>query len=906
MPPGPADRLYNHAMLPALALLLCLRSDVRLDLRVLEAPVSVRAGLSTVCRVEVTNAGACGFPPGEPINLSYHWLAPDGTMVVFEGERTPLPLPLEPGAVAEVTMNIKAPGTPGEYRLQLDPVWEHRFWFSELAGGAGPEIPVAVGQVRLRFKGGPFPWRASGTGGPVAVEVKNAGEQPLRADDRVWVGYEIRPLWSREAAERFLPVALTVPLDAGASVTLQVPVGAPGHQGVYRFAWVAASGDGTVLGRGAVPLPVVSQKVTTLLVLCMAAMVAAALVPAWRRRSAPLLAIAPWLWFVLAASWKVMRVGEVAHQWPDLRLGLLGASSITFLGAPLLFLSRRWRGWAFWGLNLLLSLLLFADLVYYRYFGDFPSIATLAHIGQMGAVTGSVPSLVTAQALFLLSDLPLLAVLLIWSRRSVPAPPESKGLRRAVAGGALLACLAMAALEVARSKGPAAGVFRQRFQNANLAAELGAVDYHLYDAGEWAWRKVRGKALSREDRERVTRRFSGGGRPPVVRGPFWGRGRGRNFLLVQEESLEEFALDAEVGGRAVMPFLRGARDRSLSFPSFYDETSHGRTSDAEFMLLTSLHPASAGSPFFLFAGNRFRTLAQIFRENGYTTFYAHPHEKGFWNRYAVYPGFGFDRLVFKDGFAPGRTIGWGLANDDFLEQSVGMLEGLPRPFFALLVTLTDHHPYQDLPIPAEELPLGRLEGTLMGRYLKVCREKDRALERFARRMREAGLLEETVVVLYGDHDAGLGWGRDQLRDAGLPGETNLDLYERDRLPLLIHGPGIGAGAVPRTGGHADLGPTLLELAGLDLGGAPFLGTSLLGGGEGQAVFAGASFRSERLHFVRRGASGRPECWDLAARREVEIARCRPGFERAEERLRVSEAILKGDLVSELVAAPAVP
>ena len=896
-------RCYNPAVLSLLALMLCAQSEVGLDLHVPQRPPAMGAGLRGSCRVVAVNTGTCALPAGAPINLSYHWLAGNGASVVFDGERTPLPLPMEPGVSAEIDLRFKAPDTPGRYRLQVDAVWEHRFWFSELGGRPGPEITVEIEPVRLGFRGEALLWRASGASHPSSVAVSNTGTLPIKTTDLLRVGYEFDPMWLGAAVKRDLPVSLPFDLRPGESITVEVPIRAPNHQGAYRFAWVAATGEGTVVGRAPARLPVVSQKVTTLVVLCMAVMVLAALVPPWRRRMAPLLPIAPWLWFIAAVSWKVMRVGEITYHWPDARVGLLVAVSCALLGAPILFLSWRPRVWAFFTLNLLVSALMFGDLGYYHYFGDFPSVATLAHARQLGAVTASVPSQVTAQALFILADLPILAFLLVWGLRRIPAPLRSRRLRMAAAGTALAAGLCLAAVETSRSRGAASGIFRQRFQNAYLAAELGMVNYHLFDACEWAWGEVRGKTLPKEDRERVMRRFSTPPRPATAPGPFWGRARGKNFLLVQEESLEAFALDSTAGGMPVMPFLRSVRGGCLEFSAFYDETAHGRTSDAEFLLLTSLHPSPGGSAFFLHGDNHFRTLAHIFRDNGYATLFAHPHERGFWNRYAAYAGFGFDRLLFKEEFVPGRTIGWGLANGEFFDQAVRKLEALPRPFFALLVTLTDHHPFQDLPIPAAELPLGRLEGTLLGRYLKVCREKDRALEGLARRMRETGLLDETVIVVYGDHDAGLGWGPERLREAGLPSGAPLDLYERERLPLLIHGPGAGGGLVRTAGGHMDLAPTVLDLAGLSPGGAPFLGRSLLAPSEGQAVFTDTSFRTDQLHFVRRGVSGRPECWDLVTRTETDIARCRPDFDRAVERLKISEAILRGDLVPDLLVLP---
>ena len=78
------------------------------------------------------------------VNLSYHWLDESGRMVVKDGQRTQIPLPVPPGGRVSVRQKVVAPDRPGRYILELDPVFETVAWFSEKNGGRTFRVPVEV------------------------------------------------------------------------------------------------------------------------------------------------------------------------------------------------------------------------------------------------------------------------------------------------------------------------------------------------------------------------------------------------------------------------------------------------------------------------------------------------------------------------------------------------------------------------------------------------------------------------------------------------------------------------------------------------------------------------------------------------------------------------------------------
>src|SRR5260370_30933605 len=120
----------------------------------------------------------------------------------------------------------------------------------------------------------------------------------------------------------------------------------------------------------------------------------------------------------------------------------------------------------------------------------------------------------------------------------------------------------------------------------------------------------------------------------------------------------------------------------------------------------------------------------------------------------MHPAYGFQSSLFEPDFQMSEQIGWGLNDQDFLQQMVPRLEQLPRPFGAWLITLSLHHPYDEFPERHKVLTLGALEKTSFGNYLHTMRFFDEALDLFKAALARDGLLDESVLVVFGDHHAG--------------------------------------------------------------------------------------------------------------------------------------------------------
>jgi len=105
----------------------------------------VRAGVAGRVRVRLANAGSAAWRSRgkEGVQLAYHWLDPLGNPIVWDGLRTVFPTVVEPDGEVELEVRLVGPRPPGRYRLALDLVEEHRFWFEEI-GSTALDVPVEV------------------------------------------------------------------------------------------------------------------------------------------------------------------------------------------------------------------------------------------------------------------------------------------------------------------------------------------------------------------------------------------------------------------------------------------------------------------------------------------------------------------------------------------------------------------------------------------------------------------------------------------------------------------------------------------------------------------------------------------------------------------------------------------
>ena len=251
--------------------------------------------------------------------------------------------------------------------------------------------------------------------------------------------------------------------------------------------------------------------------------------------------------------------------------------------------------------------------------------------------------------------------------------------------------------------------------------------------------------------------------------------KGKNVIVIHAESIQQFVIGMSFNGEELTPNLNRLASESIYFDNFYSQVSVGTSSDAEFTSLTSLMPTNTGTAFVSYFDRTYVSMPSLLSDMGYYTFVMHANKANFWNRDVMYSSLGYQRFYSKDDYNIDEVVGLGLSDPSFFHQSVEKIKEINemgKPYYGTLIMLSNHTPFIDSSAmtdyevnikenvvqedgTVETITHPYMEGTKLGLYLKSVHYADQALGEFLDSMEEEGLLDNTVIVLYGDHDARL-------------------------------------------------------------------------------------------------------------------------------------------------------
>ncbi len=253
--------------------------------------------------------------------------------------------------------------------------------------------------------------------------------------------------------------------------------------------------------------------------------------------------------------------------------------------------------------------------------------------------------------------------------------------------------------------------------------------------------------------------------------------KGKNVIVIHAESMMTNVMDMEFNGEKVAPNLSRIASEGMFFSNFYSQVSVGTSSDSELTFTTSLLPTKSGTAFVSYYDRTYITVPKMFKELGYYTFCMHANNADFWNRRNMYKSIGYDKFYSKVDYKidKDKVIGLGLSDKEFFKQSITKLKKIDKNnnnWYGLFIMLSNHTPfssvdkYGEYPVDiketittedgkTEEKVYPYMENTKVGNYLKSYHYADSALGEFIENLDKEGLLENTVLIIYGDHDARL-------------------------------------------------------------------------------------------------------------------------------------------------------
>jgi len=498
---------------------------------------------------------------------------------------------------------------------------------------------------------------------------------------------------------------------------------------------------------------------------------------------------------------------EETRVWTALFISL---PTILFVLALVELLATKRKLLYYMAANLVLTSVYFAAIMYHKYFGIVVTYRALQQANQVTQVNASVLNLMHPYFLLIYLDVVVLGIML-WKMKGVRSLWRNGiSFNKKIAASLLVLTLALSVSRVYAHK--------HIVNEIKQAERMGILNYEIYTIFKDL------KPARRVDPSVVTlegiRQLKGS--RGSADSSYWGAAQGKNIVVVQLESFQDFLIGLKVDGKEVTPRLNAFVRESLYFPNVYQQVGQGNTSDAEYVVNTSFYIPENGAASQKVADRELPSLPRLLKPLGYEALTFHTNDVAFWNRKELYGALGFDRYYDKEFFGNEDSVAFGASDEVLYRKSLDVLKekkAAGQKVYANLISMSAHHPYH-LPEGKAALPLpAAFNDTLVGNYLKAQHYADQAFGMLLDEMKAAGLWEDSLLVVYGDH-VGLTMNvlnsQDRSLLQGLLGKE----YAYDEMlniPLMIRVPGRSEGVVlPQLGGQVDFMPTMAGLMGVSL------------------------------------------------------------------------------------------
>lgn len=575
------------------------------------------------------------------------------------------------------------------------------------------------------------------------------------------------------------------------------------------------------------------------------------------------------------------------------------AVSVPSLGAILCFvvpfslLGPGLRGRALVLLNFLLSLLALTDSLFIRYYTDVFVFRDIMLLPQTGLIAKSIWSLLKPYDLLLFIDIPVMLWFFHGDKLLVTFRPVAK--KR------LLVSVLILIISISVQGGAAWRLVQQRpnvvnamYDRLSICAWVSVSSFHWGDVLSGVARIANAGekpgALIAEIGDWFLAHYDPNPNPVAA---------GKNLIIIQSEALQQFVVGLTILGQEVTPNLNRFKNECLYFPNTWGQTAGGHSADAEFMTNTGLFPAANGVAYTLYADNDFNSLGRVLRARGYTNVAIQGTERAFWNCHRMYPQLGFHAQYSRNTYPNDEVIGLGLSDRAIFDRSLEIFDSLREPFYAFVVTLSSHHPFdfEGLDDGSFILP-DELKDTLIGHYLIAIHYYDREFGRFIDALRANGMLEKSLVVVYGDHPAiPIAYQKELELLLNEPLHTPMTWRETKKIPLMFRVPGElqARGEDTADAGQMDVLPTISGLMGLEI--KTVFGRDLLAGNkESPVIFRNGSYVTEGVYVepgVKRASV-------LEVRQEIESAYYDQLTDEVERQLLYNDAILDKNLMENIL------
>ena len=431
--------------------------------------------------------------------------------------------------------------------------------------------------------------------------------------------------------------------------------------------------------------------------------------------------------------------------------------SISFILIILLIcltLSNRQRIFIGLTFNLILSIILFGDDLYYSYSSNVLSISQITNLQYGEEIMTTLPMLIKFRHIIYFIDLIIIIALIISKYLKIEEKRklDKKGkILRTISG-----CLAIFVYVIIGNT-YSAKAFEDPYNKDLQIKKASIYGYHIADIKNALQIKKQAIYTNKEDMQKDYNNLKQEYKTLYGDSNYELQGaiKGKNIIILQLESIQDFLLHKTINGKEITPNLNKFLKENIEFSNMFMQ-SYSSTADSEFSSISSMYPMENGMSFSKYPGNSINDIFKMFKQDNYITSYIHGNYSYFWNRGNVYSKLPVDYLEFKDKFEDISENIMGYLSDELLyKQAVEKLKNYEKPFMTYIVSASSHTNFSLDGLEdwsKVQIDVGKYKGTFFGNYLESVSYADYAFGTFIEELKKSGIYDDTIILLYGDHN----------------------------------------------------------------------------------------------------------------------------------------------------------
>ena len=324
---------------------------------------------------------------------------------------------------------------------------------------------------------------------------------------------------------------------------------------------------------------------------------------------------------------------------------------------------------------------------------------------------------------------------------------------------------------------------------------------------------------------------------------------GKNVIVIMMESTGDMIINKDL-----YPNFYKLYSEGISFRNNYSPRNSCATGNNEFSGMTGLYTIQNNCTANMYSNNKyFTSIFNIFKNAGYRATSMHDYTEQYYVRNIIHKNLGSEAYYNANDLNIkyyNEYKEWA-SDEDFMNAAMNITlndTSSDKPFMLWLTTVSAHQPYKISSVEGDKY-LSITEGTdysmEVRRYMSKLKTFDNSLGILLDRLEEAGKLDDTVIVLYGDHyPYGL-----KNKDISSVLTYDLDDYEVERTPMVIYNSTIKSEVVEKYSSYVNLTPTLANLFNLDYDSRYYMGTDVFSDDYlNMVAFADGSWKNADVYY----------------------------------------------------------